>query len=101
MESKTEKESKKTCLEISPKTRRLLRDYYNILDRLGIKSVERGTRLQHMKWMCGFAENGIEDEVKANRWLGWIQGWLVVENIFGLEEVMDHSRNGRIGKKNE
>lgn len=71
--------------------RRLLRNYYKHLTALGIDTIERGTRLQHAKWMCLKAE-GHEDTGKLNRWLGWIQGWLVAENIYGLTEIIDHTR---------
>ncbi len=92
----TENESKKTSLETSDETRKLFREYYQLLGKLGIETIERGTRLQHTKWMCVFAEANINDEVKANRWLGWVQGWLVVENIFSLDETRAHSRDGKI-----
>ena len=98
MDIEKENESKKPYLETSPETRRLLRDYYQLLAKLGIETIERGTRLQHAKWMCLFAEGNIEDEVKANRWLGFVQGWLVVENIFSLDDARTHSREGRIPK---
>lgn len=71
--------------------RRLLRRYYKHLTDLGIETVERGTRLQHAKWMCLKAE-GHEDSGKINRWLGWIQAWLAAENVYGLTEIIDHTR---------
>lgn len=74
----------------------MLRGYYRVLSKLGIETIERGTRLQHTKWMCIYAEGNIDDEVKANRWLGCIQGWLMVENIFSLDECMKHSRQGKV-----
>jgi len=83
-------------LETSPETRRLFREYFQMLGNLGVETIERGTRLQHAKWMCAFAEGNIEDEVRANRWLGFVQGWLIVENLYSLDECRAHSRNGRI-----
>lgn len=76
-------------------TRKLFSDYFAHLDDLGIDAIERGTRLQHAKWMCEHAEWGISDEAKANRWLGFVQGWLIVENIYSLDECRAHSKNGR------
>ena len=90
-----EKESKNPSLETRDETKRLLREYYQRLTKLGIETIERGTRLQHAKWMCLVAE-GIDDAERANRWLGFVQGWLVVENIFSIDECRAHTRNGRV-----
>jgi len=89
MEPKVENESRNRSSEEA--ARNLLRAYYKRLAELGIETVERGTRLQHAKWMCLKAES-IEDVPKMNRWLGWIQGWLVAENIYGLNEIIDQTR---------
>lgn len=72
--------------------RRLLLRYMHHLNTLGIKGIQRGTRLQHVKWMCDYAESSIEDLARINRWLGFIQAWLVSENIYSLEECKLHSR---------
>src|SRR5690606_295454 len=64
---------------------------FNRLEELGIDEKERGTRLQHAKWMCK-AANGINNELKLHRWLGFVQAWLVAENIFSLDECMSHMR---------
>ena len=97
MDGSRENEFKKVSLETTNETRKLLREYYQKLNHLGVETIERGTRLQHAKWMCIYAEGNIEDEVKANRWLGFIQGWLIAENIYSLDECREHSRNGTIG----
>lgn len=72
--------------------RRLLLRYMHHLNMLGIKSIRRGTRLQHVKWMCDHAESNIDDVARLNRWIGFIQAWLVSENIYSLEECMRQSR---------
>lgn len=36
------------------------------------------------------------NESKAMRWLGYIQGVLVRDGVFTLEQVKDHSRRGRV-----
>lgn len=69
----------------------LLRKYYKHLATLGIQTIERGTRLQHIKWMCLMAQ-GFEDPRKMNRWLGWIQCALDCEGIYSLNESMEHTR---------
>lgn len=89
MEIKTENGSKNNSSDEA--VQRLLRRYYKHLTDLGIETVERGTRLQHAKWMCLKAE-GHEDSGKMNRWLGWIQGWLVAENVYGLDEIIVQTR---------
>lgn len=71
--------------------RNLLRKYYKRLTELGVETQERGTRLQHIKWMCLKAE-GFDETKKISRWLGWIQAWLVSENIYGLTEIMKQTR---------
>lgn len=97
MDESRENESKRISLETSAETRRLFMEYYQLLSKLGIDTIERGTRLQHCKWMCAYAEASIDDEVRANRWLGFVQGWLIAENIFSLDECRLHSREGKIG----
>ena len=90
MDSETENKFKKGSSngEVS---RSLLRKYYMRLAELGIETVERGTRLQHVKWMCLKAE-GHEDIEKLNRWLGWIQCTLDYEGISSLTETIAHTR---------
>ena len=90
MESKKENEYKNSSSRDA--LRLLFYRYYTRLDRIGVKPKERGMRLQHAMWMCTRANN-YEDVDKMNRWLGWVQGWLVVENIYGLNEVMEHTRS--------
>lgn len=72
-------------------SRMLLARYFTRLSDIGIVEINRGTRLQHAMWMCHRAAT-FEDEGKTNRWLGWIQGWLVAENIYDLTEIIDHTR---------
>jgi hypothetical protein len=72
MASEMESESKKDSSSSGDPERALLRKYYKRLTELGIETIERGTRLQHAKWMCLKAE-GHESDKKINRWLGWIQ----------------------------
>jgi hypothetical protein len=90
MEIEMENESKSRSSEEEAE-RALLRHYHKRLTELGVETVERGTRLQHIKWMCLKAE-GFDNSKKTSRWLGWIQGWLVAENIYGLTEIMDQTR---------
>jgi hypothetical protein len=89
MVTETESESKKNSSSGDPE-RNLLRKYYKRLTELGVETIERGTRLQHAKWMCLKAE-GHEDEGKMNRWLGWIQCTLDYEGIFSLPETIEHT----------
>ncbi len=91
MVNETENESKKTSSRPSDPERNLLRKYYKRLTELGIEAIERGTRLQHIKWMCLTAQ-GHESDKKINKWIGWIQCTLDYEGIFGLSETIEHTR---------
>jgi len=92
MESKTENSSRSpSSSDPGEAARRLLKVYYQRLSELGIETIERGTRLQHAKWMCLRAE-GHEDVEKLNRWLGWIQCTMDYEGIYGLNESIEMTR---------
>lgn len=91
MASETESEFKKDSSSSGDPERALLRKYYKRLGELGIETIERGTRLQHAKWMCLKAE-GHESDKKINRWLGWIQCVMDYEGIFSLQETIEHTR---------
>lgn len=51
--------------------------------------------LRHVLGMCakvrGFLDEGRWD--KANRWLGFIQGVLWVEEVFEIEDMKNHNRS--------
>lgn len=67
----------------------LFQKYYNRLSIAGIEAVERGSRLQHVKWMCQRAKS-IDGDLKMNRWLGFIQGSLVADGIYTIDECISH-----------
>lgn len=90
MAKKTEKESRKIYSEDDPEIKLFIK-YRSRLTGIGIIEIERGTRLQHAKWMCRKAQE-FEDRLKMSRWIGWIQCCLVTENIYSLDQVMRHSR---------
>ena len=35
-------------------------------------------------------------EAKAMRWLGFMQGALYVKRVFSLEQIKEHSKNGKV-----
>lgn len=87
-----EKESRSLSSE---DTNEILRGYYMHLGELGIETRERGTPLQHAKWMCLCAES-IESEERKNRWLGFIQGTLFMSGVFGIDECRAHVRDRKV-----
>lgn len=76
----------------------LFQNYYDWLGSLDVDAIERGdpsgpttpkTRLQHARWMCAKAQS-IDDDLKLNRWLGFVQGFLVAENLFTIDQCIIH-----------
>ena len=69
-----------------------------------IETPDDSSSLNHLLWMTtkclgGFLDDrnyeagrGYNDEDKAHRWLGFIQGCLLCKGIFTLEELRSHSR---------
>lgn len=92
MEPKTENESKSLSSE---ETDDLLKGYYKHLSNLEIETRERGTPLQHAKWMLLFAQS-IEDNDRKNRWLGFIQGVLFMSGVFSIDECRCHVRERKV-----
>jgi len=79
----------------------LLLFYLIKLDQLGAKPQEIASihpdpmrRLGHCMWMItkmrSFDWNS--DEIKSNRWLGYIQGVLNAERVFSILDLRDHTR---------
>jgi len=79
----------------------ILQQYFRYLSSLNIESIERGTPLQHAKWMCLTASDRLIDLERKNRWLGFIQGILFMSNIFTINEMREHVRDGRVIQENE
>jgi hypothetical protein len=50
--------------------------------------------LNHAYWMCGRIKNFAEwDRMgKALRWLGTVQGMLIMAGVFSIDEIMAHDR---------
>lgn len=53
-----------------------------------------GLSLGHARWLCRQAQ-GVNDSLKMNRWVGWVQCILVQNAIYTLEDVKGHSRDKR------
>lgn len=45
-----------------------------------------GNTLAHMVWMREEMSRGDQSDAKANRWLGYIQGWLVAMGLATLDD---------------
>ena len=56
-----------------------------------------GTTRSHVRWMCQRVPAFVADKPeKANRWLGFIQGYLWVNQDFTIEEMRHHNK-GPVG----
>lgn len=74
--------------------------YKEILSPL--KSIYNGRPLEHVYWMVHEVEKGVGKKDlntlslygEANRWLGFIQGVLWVENVFTWEQLESHLKGG-------
>lgn len=55
---------------------------------------EGGSRLQHVRWMCQQIPKMLDEGhlEKVNRWLGFIQGVLWLENIYTIDQMRNHNR---------
>lgn len=95
-ETKTAKQYKNPSSE---RLDHLLQQYFRLLGQLNIETIERGTPLQHAKWMCLIAES-VEDVGKKNRWIGFIHGVLFMSNIFSIEEMRTHITEGNVNHAN-
>jgi hypothetical protein len=88
----------------------LVKAYAKVLDALGYSPIaypdtsERCGRshhpggkfdcLNHACWMCGRIENFVATNrmPKALRWLGTVQGMLIMGGVFSINEIMAHDR---------
>lgn len=59
-----------------------------------VKAIDDGgTTRSHARWMCGrVGVYALLDIQKANRWLGFIQGYLWVAGDFTVDEMRHHNK---------
>ena len=50
------------------------------------------TTFSHLKWMLNEIASGEMDDGKANRWLGFVQGVLVMRNLTTVDEERNFTR---------
>lgn len=85
---------------LNPRIEDLLKKYDVKLKSLGYEPQEmkdRGDRymlLCHLRWMIKrmLGSEWTSDEIKQNRWLGYIQGVLSVTGVYGILDLRDHTR---------
>lgn len=56
--------------------------------------------LAHVRWMTNALQDWpitLDNCTKALRWLGFVQGVLVANNVFTIEDVKEHSRTRQVG----
>jgi hypothetical protein len=80
------------------KTISVVGGYYEYLHSSGVKPVQNGERREHCMWMCKqvLTDGSAFGDEKASRWLGFVQGWLVVEGDFSIDDCRDHCRSGSV-----
>jgi hypothetical protein len=66
--------------------------YPDISERCGVNN-RGGTKydcLNHAYWMCGRIKRFVEAnrKAKALRWIGTVQGFLIMGGVFSIEEIM-------------
>jgi len=70
---------------------KLIALYMKELTKRKVLMVEKGTDLEHISWMLAEMIL-IDDQLKRNRWLGFIQGILYKEKIFTIEELRKQTK---------
>lgn len=51
------------------------------------------TNLNHLYWMCnGIYMDKLSSETKSHRWLGYVQGVLVMKGLLDVNEERDRTR---------
>lgn len=87
---------------MTPGKIKLVADYYlNYLMDAGVMPERSDSKLPRAAW-CARELATMEDEGKANRWLGFIQGVLFAKDIFDVDQLRDHSRkDSPLGQLNE
>lgn len=81
-------------------------DFYNelrqrYLDILGTKAVcnpEHPTSHHHLAWMLTAMGSDEMSETKKHRWLGYIQGCMVSQNLINVEDERNSTRSVFNGK---
>lgn len=84
--------------QISKATRSLFQRYRDLIETSLIEAsgadAPPGTDLQHLHWMCVEAMDNIHQMPidKASRWLGFVQGCMVMHGLISVEAERDFSR---------
>ncbi len=65
--------------------------YFNAASDIGEED-PNGKSRQHMVWMLDKIIKDGFNKTKANRWLGYVQGWLVFHDLASLEDIKNDIR---------
>ena len=65
--------------------------------RMDRAATDEEGRLANLAWMCGRIVEMMHEEpmpriMKANRWLGYVQGQLEVYGLYSIDEMREHNR---------
>lgn len=70
--------------------------YIKVLKNLGVEEEQDpkgSTEWSHLLWMLEkINKDDLSSETKANRWLGFIQGCLIKDNVISLQEEREKTR---------
>lgn len=70
----------------------ILDRYLSLIDEDPICEPEPGTSLPHLAWMLQEIREGKVREDKAHRWLGFVQGVLILSGLTGTTRERDFTR---------
>lgn len=79
--------------ELIARTGAEARDQSGYMALFGYRGWDRQKILEHGRWMCQKAQT-FDGLVRMNRWLGFIQCILLVNNIAGLDKLRTDTRPG-------
>jgi hypothetical protein len=65
----------------------LLDNYAKKFKELGVTPKENGSKSEHVAWMVQRARELNSDRTKAQRWVGFIQGYMWVHDIFTIDQL--------------
>lgn len=64
--------------------------YLNKAASMSVTAVRGGGDLEHAAWMCTQVIENMADSKKANRWIGWVQCVMHMNQAFTIDEMRNH-----------
>ncbi|ELL7856302.1 hypothetical protein AAGG91_002682 [Salmonella enterica] len=67
--------------------------YLEILDTRAENDTDHPTSRHHLSWMLNELSSDTMSETKKHRWLGYVQGCMVSQNLINVEDERNATRN--------